>query len=176
MFHLFLFRSSKFSRLYHFKASSKSLQGFTLCFQLLFLSIILLLLEFFMEALHGGSSRILSFLNCSSRFLSKLWPSKLHSKINMMFSTCFVLRSSSILHLASEVQFFLPYLLRWCYVTLANFLHVSWFICCQEWGILNPSFSLRSRDLFDQSTSSLELSWDIFHLKPSIRNVLLWCL
>lgn len=69
------------------------------------------------------------------------------------------------------MQFFLPYLLWWCYVTLDNFLHVSWFICCQEWGILNPSFSLCSRDLFDQSTSSLELSWVIFNLKPSIGNV-----
>ena len=42
---------------------------------------------------------------------------------------------------------------------LTIFLHVSWFICCQEWGILNPSISL------------LELSWDRFHLKPSLRNV-----
>ena len=44
------------------EAPSKSLQGFTLCFQLLFLFIILLLPEFFMEALHGGSSRILFIL------------------------------------------------------------------------------------------------------------------
>ena len=58
----FLFRSSKFSRLYRREAPSKSLQGFTLCFQLLFLSIILLLPEFFMEALHDGSSRILFIL------------------------------------------------------------------------------------------------------------------
>ena len=62
MLHLFLFWSSKFSWLYHREAPSKSLQGFTLCFQLLFLSIILLLPEFFMEALHGGSSRILFIL------------------------------------------------------------------------------------------------------------------
>ena len=54
----FRFRSSKFFRVYRREAPSKSLQGFTLCFQLLFLSIILLLPEFFMEALHGGSSRI----------------------------------------------------------------------------------------------------------------------
>ena len=38
--------------------SIQSLQGFTLCCQLLFLSIFLLLPEFFMEALLGGSSRI----------------------------------------------------------------------------------------------------------------------
>ena len=38
-------------------------------------------------------------------------------------------------------------------------IHVSWFTCCQEWGILNPSIS------------SLELSWYRFHLKPSLRNV-----
>ena len=54
----FLFRSSKFSALSRHKAPSKSLQGFTLCFQLLFHFIILLLPEFFMEAIHGGSSRI----------------------------------------------------------------------------------------------------------------------
>ena len=42
----------------------------------------------------------LSFFNCSSRFLLKLWPARLYSKINMVFNTCFVLRSSSILHLA----------------------------------------------------------------------------
>ena len=62
----------------------------------------------------------LSFSFCSSRFLSELRSAKLYSKINMVPNTCFVLRSSSILHLASEVQFFLPYLLRWCYVILDN--------------------------------------------------------
>src|SRR4051812_25334810 len=45
-----------------FQSFILSLQGFTLCFQFLFLSIILSLPEFFMEALHGGSSRILFFL------------------------------------------------------------------------------------------------------------------
>ena len=44
--------------------------------------------------------RFFSFFNCSSSFLSRLWFSKLHSKINMVLNTCFVLRSSSILHLA----------------------------------------------------------------------------
>ena len=58
----FLFRSSKFSQLYHREAPSKSSQGFTFCFQLLFLFIILSLPEFFMDALHGGSSRILFIL------------------------------------------------------------------------------------------------------------------
>ena len=41
-----------------------------------------------------------SFFNCSSRFLSKLWSTKLYSKVNMVLNTCFVLRRSSILHLA----------------------------------------------------------------------------
>ena len=74
----------------------------TLCFQLLFLSIILLLSEFFIEALHDDSLRILSFFNCSSSFLSKLWSIKLYSKVNMVLNTCFVLRSSRILHLAFQ--------------------------------------------------------------------------
>ena len=171
MFHLFFFRSSKFSRLYHRKAPSKSLQGFTLCFNF----------SFFLSSFYYRSSSwrlymvvhqgFLSFFNCSSGFLSKLWPAKLYSKINMVLNTCFVLRSSSILHLAFQSAILSTLSLRWCYVTLDNFLHVSWFICCQEWGILNPSCSLCSRDLFDQSTSSLELSWYRFHLKPSLRNV-----
>ena len=81
----------------------------------------------------------ISVFNCSSRVLSKLRSAKLYSKINMVLNTCFVLRSSSILHLASEVQFVLPYLLWLCYITLDNLLHFSWFTCFQEWGILNPS-------------------------------------
>ena len=36
----------------------------------------------------------------------------------MVLNTCLVLRSSSILLLHFEVQFLLPYLLRWCYVIL----------------------------------------------------------
>ena len=63
----------------------------------------------------------LSFSFCSSRFLSKLWSAKLYSKLNMVLNTCFVLRSSSILHLAFQSAILLPYLLRWCYVTLDNF-------------------------------------------------------
>ena len=101
----------------------------------------------------------LSFFICSSRFLSRWWSAKLYSKLNMVLNTCVVLRGSSILHLAFLSAMLLPYLLRWCYIILDNFLHVSWFICCQEWGILNPSIS------------SLELSWYRFHLKPSLRNV-----
>ena len=42
----------------------------------------------------------LSFFNCSSRFLSESGYIKLYSKINIVLNTCFVLRSSSILHLA----------------------------------------------------------------------------
>ena len=44
-------------------------------------------------------------------------------------------KSSNIFFLHSKVQFFLSYLLRWCYVILDNFLHVSWFTSCQEWDI-----------------------------------------
>ena len=38
----------------------------------------------------------------------------------------------------------------------------SWFTCCQDWDILNPS------------SSSWELSWVIFHLKPSLRIVAIY--
>ena len=57
------------------------------------------------------------------------------------------------------MQFFLPYLLRWCYAILDDSLRVSWFTSFQEGHILNASLS------------SLELSWYRFHLKPSIGNV-----
>ena len=113
----------------------------------------------------------LSFFNCPSRFLSKLWPAKLHSKINIELKTCFVLRSSSILHLASEVQFFLPYLLRWWYVILDNFLSCFMIHKLSRMRYLNPSFLLHSWELFNPAISLLELSWVIFHLKPSIGNV-----
>ena len=79
---------------------SKSLQGFTLCFQLLFLFVIFCLPEFFMKVLHDGSSRIYI-------------PSRSVHRDSF-------LRSSSILHLASGVQFFLPYHWRWYYVILDN--------------------------------------------------------
>ena len=65
------FQSSKVSQLSRREAPSKSLQGFTLCFQLLFLSIILLLPEFFTEALHGGSSRIPFILHLFFKFFSR---------------------------------------------------------------------------------------------------------
>ena len=91
------FRSSKLSQLSCREPPSKLLQGFTLCFQLLFLFIILLLPDFFMEALHGGSSRIPFIFNCSSRFLSKLWPAKLYSKNKHGAQHMLFLRSSSIL-------------------------------------------------------------------------------
>ena len=96
----FLFRSSKFSQLYRREASSKSSQGFTLCFKLLFL-----LSSFYYRSSSWRLNMVvrqgfLSFFNCSSRFLSELRSAKLYSKINMVFNTCFVLRSSSILHLA----------------------------------------------------------------------------
>ena len=91
----FLLRSFKFSALSRREDLSKSFQGLN---PILF---ILLLPEFFMEALHGGSSRIPFILQLLfSRFLSNLWSAKLYSKINIVFNTCFVLRSSSILHLA----------------------------------------------------------------------------
>ena len=61
MLHLFFSGVPSFPH-YRREAPSKSLQGVTLCFQLLFLSIILSLPEFFMEALHGGSSKILFIL------------------------------------------------------------------------------------------------------------------
>ena len=100
---LFIFsfsRSSNLFQLYHHGDSSKSLQGFTLCFQLLF--------PFVWSSFCYRSSSwrlymvvrqwFISFFNFSSRFLSKLSSAKLYSKLNRVLNTCFVWRSSSILH------------------------------------------------------------------------------
>ena len=70
----------RFSVLSHHGDPSKSLQGFTLCFQLLFLLVILSLPEFFMKVLHDG-------------FIKDLIPSRSVHRHSL-------LRSSSILHLA----------------------------------------------------------------------------
>ena len=60
------------------------------------------------------------------------------------------------------MQFFLPYLLGWCYVILDGI--PSCFMGDKLSGMryLNPSIS------------SLELSWVIFHLKPSLRIVAIY--
>ena len=94
--------------------------------------------------------KFFSFFNCSSRFLLKLRSAKLYSKLNMVLNTCFVLRSSSILHLESEVQFFLSHLLRWCCVILNNFPSCFMIHKFSRVTYLNPSFSLCSRDLFNR--------------------------
>ena len=99
-----------------------------------------------------------SFFNCSSRFLSKLWPAKLYSKLNMVLNTCLVLRGSSLPLLAFRCNSF--YFIFWDGVMsfFTIWVCISWFTCCQEWGILNPLIP------------PLELSWFRFHLKPSLRN------
>ena len=115
------FRSSKFSRLYHFKAPSKSSQGFTLCFQLLFLSIILLLPEFFMEAQHGGSSRILFILQLYFKISleAKIRQAILLNKHGVQHMSCFEEFKYSSSCIPKCNSFYL--ILRWCYVLLDNF-------------------------------------------------------
>ena len=79
---------------------SKSLQGFTLCFQFLFLFIPFVYRSSswrFYMMVHQGFN---SFSKCSSRFFSKELK-------------CFFI-------LQSGVQFFLPYHWRWYYVILDN--------------------------------------------------------
>ena len=130
------FRSSKFSRLYHFKASSYHCKASPCVFNF----------SFFLSSFYYRSSSwrlymvvrqgFFSFFNCSSRFLSKLRSAKLYSKINMVFNTCLVLRSSSILHLAFRSAI-LSYLIFWGGVMslLIILLRVSWFTSFQEWHI-----------------------------------------
>ena len=85
-----------------FQSFILALQGFTWCFQLLFLFIILLLPEFFMEALHDGWSRI--------QFLLKVFIEVLFRGVQEFF-----------FHLAFRSEkFFLSYHWRWYYVILDN--------------------------------------------------------
>ena len=156
----FLFRSSKFSALSRHEAPYKSSQGFNWCSQLLFLFIILLLPEFFIEALHGGSSRILFilqvFFKTSLEVMIRQAILKIKHGAQHMFCFQEFKNSSSCIPKCNSF-----YLIFWdgdmSFLTI--WVCVSWFTCCQEWGILNPSLS------------SLELSWVRLHLKPSLRNV-----
>ena len=133
---IFSFPEFKVFSLYRPEAPSKSLQGFTLCFQLLFLFYH----SFITGVLHGGSTWwfVKDSFHSSiifSRFLSKLWSAKPYSKLNRVLNTCFVLRSSSILHLAFQSAI-LSYLIFWdgvmSFLTIS--LRVSCLISCQEWG------------------------------------------
>ena len=143
-----------------FQSFILSLQGFTLCFQLLFLSIILLLPEFSMEALHGGSPRIPFILQLFVKISHgvKIRQAILKIKHGAQHMFCFEAFKYSSSCISKCNSF---YLIFWGGVMsfLTFSLRVSWFTCFQEWGILNPSIS------------SLELSWSRFHLKPSLRNV-----
>ena len=111
----------------------------------------------------------LSFFICSSRFLSKLWSAKLYSKFKHgaqhMFCFGEFKHSSSCIPKCNSL-----YLIFWGGVMslLTISLRDS---SCQEWDILNPSFSLRSGDRFNLLIPPLEISCVIFHLKPSLRNV-----
>ena len=113
-----------------------------------------------MEALHGGSSRIhfilQLFFKISVEVMTRQALLKIkHGAQHMFCFEAFKYSSSCI----SKCNSF--YLIIWGGVMsfLTIWVRVSWFTCCQEWDILNPSISL------------LELSWVIFHLKPSLRNV-----
>ena len=91
-------------------------------------------------------------------------PPSYTQKLNMVLNTCCFWGVQVIFIMHSKVKF--SNLIFWdgviSFLTIS--ILVSWFTCCQEQGILNPSIS------------SLELSWYRFHLKPSLRNIVLWCL
>ena len=107
-----------------------------------------------MEVLHDGSSRI--------QFLLEVF-------IKIIFRG-----AHAFFILQSGVQFFLPYLLRWCYVILtAPFLfHDSQAV--RNEIFLTHHFQFVHEFLCNPSISSLELSWIIFHLKLSLRIVAIY--
>ena len=119
----------------------------------------------------------LSFFICSSRFLLKLWSAKLYSKLNMVLNTCFVLRSSSILHLAFRSA--IP-----SAISLEVVLCHSWqFHSCFMIHMLSRMRYFKSIifSLFKRSFRPINffvgVSWVIFHLKPFLKGCCyLWCL
>ena len=143
----FLFRSSKFFALSRREAPSKSSQGFTLCFQLLFLFIILLLPEFFIEALHGGSSRILFILqSCSKISLEvKIRQAILWNKHIVQHMPCFEEFKYSSSCIPKCNSFYLIFS-GGVMLFLTISLQASWLKKYPEWHMLNPSFSIRSWD------------------------------
>ena len=130
---------------------SKSLQGFTLCFQLLFLFVILLLPEFSMEALHGGSSRILFIVQLFFKisFEVQIRQAILSNKNGAQCMSCFEEFKHSLSCILKCNSF---YLIFWGGVMsfLIISLRVSWFTSFQEWHIYIHHFSLRSRLLLNQ--------------------------
>ena len=116
----FLFRSSKFSALSRCEAPSNHCKASPCVFNFSFF-----LSSFYYQSSSWWLYRVvregfLSFFICSSRFLSELRSAKIYSKINMVPNTCFVWGVQAFFILHSEVQFFLPSHLRWCYVILHN--------------------------------------------------------
>ena len=107
--------------------------------------------EFFMEALLGGSSRILFILQLFFKISLgvKTRQAILLNKHGVQHMFC--LRSSSILHLTfrSAILSTLSFEMALCHFW--QFLYVSWFTKFSRVTYLNLSFYLRSRDLFVQS-------------------------
>ena len=157
----FSFRSSKLFQLYHFKASSNHCKASPrVLFNFPFRLIVLLLPEFFMEALHGGSSSIPFIVHLFFKISleAKICQAILKIKHGVQHMPCFeeFKHSSSCI---SKCNSFYLIFSGGVISFLTISIHVSRFTCCQERGILNPSIS------------SLDLSWYRFHLKPSLRNV-----
>ena len=137
------FRSSKLFQLYHFKAPSNSSQALNLFFS-----------SFTSHAFITGVLMVVHHV--------LIHPRSLHQ------DSCW---SSSILHHAFQLQSFLPYLFRWCYVILDNsFMFHDSRVVRNE--IFKTIIFPCSGDPFNPSIYPLELSWVIFHLKLSPRILL----
>ena len=118
MLYLFFSRSSKFSQLFHREDPSKSLQGFTLCFQLLFPFV----WSFFY---HRSSSWRLYMMvhqgfNSFSKFSLRFFSEELKFS-----SSCYPECNSFFRIIGGGIM---SLLIIW--------VHFSRFTCCQEWDIL----------------------------------------
>ena len=109
--------------------------------------------EFFMEALHGASLRIPFILQLFFKISLgvKVRQAILKDKHGVLHMLCFeeFKHSSSCIPKCNSF-----YLISWDGVMpfLTISIYVSWFTSCQESDILNPSFSIRSRDLFNRQS------------------------
>ena len=134
---IFSFRSSKFYRLYHSKASSNHCKASPgVLFNFPFRLIILLLLEFFMEDQHGGSSRIpfilqLFFKNSLEVMIRQAILKDKHGVLHMFCFEEFKHSSSCIPKCNSLYLIFWDGVMSFFIISL----RVSWFTSFQEWHI-----------------------------------------
>ena len=123
------------------------------------------------EFLHGGSSRILFILHLFFKFSLEVMIRQaiLSNKHGAQHMFCFEEFKPSSSCIPKFNYFYLIFWVVLCHSWQFEFVFRDSTVVKNE--IVKPINFLRAGALFNPSISSLELSWVIFHLKPSLRNV-----